>query len=146
MKKRSIVSLKGPYSAVASGGAPAASDLAADVASWLRDSGLSVEGPDENEGYSWSVVTSAGSANVQSLIGYVGDDPQQFLITNHTSVGFLKGLFNRSVKQAEADALLAVVCAIVHKMLSGSIGVSDVRWYVQEEFDSNHGETWAPQP
>ena len=146
MKKRSIVSLKGPYSAVASGESPAASDLAADFASWLRDSGLSVQGPDENEGYSWCVMTSAGIGSVQSLIGYVGDDPQQFLITNHTSVPFLKTLFNRSAKQAEADALLTVVCAILHKKLSGATGVSDVRWYIQEEFDSNHGETWAPQP
>ena len=146
MEKRSIVSLKGPYSAVASGKSPAASDLAADFASWMRDSGLSVHGPDENEGYSWSVVTLAGNANVQSLIGYVGDDPQQFLITNHASVGLLQGLFNRSAKQAEADALLAVVCAIVHKKLSDAVEVSDVRWYLQHEFDSDHGETWAPQP
>ena len=146
MKKRSIVSLKGPYSTEASGESPAASDLAASFAAWLRGAGLSVEGPNENEGYSWSVLTSAGNAKVQSLIGFVGDDPQQFLITNHTSLGFLQGLFNRSATQAEADALLAVVCAIVHKHLSGATGVSDVRWYIQEEFDSNHGETWAPQP
>jgi hypothetical protein len=142
MSLRSFVSFEADFS---TDGQPPGKELADFIASALREKSLGCTGPAEREGWAWEVFWRAGNIQVESIIGFADDAPRQWLITTYSHVSFLRKIFIAGIEQ-EREKTLRQFCEAIDNALQDDGRFATIRWYTQQEFDGDYGDTWGEAP
>ena len=106
---------------------PAGEELAAYIAEKMTAAGLTTRVIDNYEDFAWWIESEAECRMPWALLGFIGDDPEQWLLQINTSVGWLGRLLGRS-----DEAGRRVFSERLHSVLSGDSTFLDVRWHVGE--------------
>ena len=147
---RTIVTFEAPQTTfpVAPGteGEPAGREVAQFVSSALREAGVPHRGPEDRGGWAWQLVSDGEHGSVECIVGLVDDAPRQWQIV--TDVRARRRLLRSSRAEAEAASARArdQVIAAVNDAIGSRPGITSVRWYDQDDFDRDHGETWSASP
>lgn len=120
--------------------------LALLVSGALRRHDIEHEGANERGGWAWDLLAGADHASIECIVGLVDDAPRQWLIV--TTIRPRRRLRKRARYETEAAAGLMRDSWIraLADFCDGTDGLTSVRWYDQETFDRDHGETWAATP
>lgn len=117
---------------------PFGEDIAAAMVASFASQGLgdcSVETLD----YAFSCFAPAGARRCCVMLGLVGDDPQQWLISCDSRRGILDWF--RRKNSAEIHTLVKAI----HYFLSGDSAVSEIRWYTADGWNKDP-DTWTSSP
>ncbi|MBT8399119.1 MAG: hypothetical protein KJO98_01475 [Rhodothermia bacterium] len=121
-------------------------------------------GPDETRDLSHSLVNALGSDGFECsipedidyafafrcrvagrdfyfLVGYVGDGVREWLVSVTSDLGWFRRLFGEDDQQE-----LRRLTTAIHKLLSSSDELRDVRWYTLEEWNEDPAGSWSPAP
>ena len=142
MPVRTIVSFNGDFPF---DGDPAGKELADFISSALRSMGIEHTGPDEREGWAWDIYSQAGTVQVECIIGFMDDGPRQWLVTTHGHLPLLSRIFGGNGEQQRENALRQF-CQAIDRGIKRDPRFNTVRWYVQKDFDKDHGATWSDTP
>ena len=123
---------------------PPGRELADFVAAALKAAGMTIDGPVEREGWAWDVLSSGAGLTIESIVGYSDDPPREWQVHTYAHLP-LRKRWSRSAK-AQRDALLRRWCEAIDSAIKDDPRFRSVRWYEQETFDKDYGETWHPAP
>ena len=90
--------------------------------------------------YAFTLFCPADSQRAYVMIGLVGEDPRQWLISCDPSRGIVDWLLGRNY-----DAEINRVVDAIHQFLCNDSAVSEIRWYTKDGWDSAP-ESWTPSP
>lgn len=120
---------------------PPGRELAAYLADHLRQSGITVSNESPYEDYCRLCECRIGDFGFEVRIGYVGDQPQQWLITIDSTLGFWKKLRG----QRDDPELSALATAIDHALRDSTAPCSSIRWYSLDQWDEG-AAVWSSHP
>jgi hypothetical protein len=119
-----------------------------DVARWLiqrlQEEGIQPVGEPEQEDFGWYIAFCADNATHQFLIGFRPGDAAEsgdwvgWIERKRGFVGSLLGWRRRGVRLAAAQA--------IHRVLSASPTVSNIRWHLPRDFDRGLEDAGAGEP
>jgi hypothetical protein len=106
---------------------PPGEELAQYISLKLTAAGLKIRSVDNYEDFAWWIECDSDKRMPWVLLGYIGDDPEQWLITINSNVGWLGRLLGRSdlAGRQEFNKLL-------HSVLSNDPAFSDIRWHLDD--------------
>ena len=116
---------------------PPGEELAQRIAATLRAKGIDVGEIDNHNDFAWSIDCQLGGHKPWLLVGYVNDDPYDWLALVNSGYGFVASKLLRK-SDLPARERLAVV---LNEALAQDTEVHDVRWH-QGEF----GDGWSATP
>jgi len=143
---RSFVSFKTDFSNDTKAEDTPGQELAQYLCEGLCSAGFEVKGPQNREDWAWDFLLSKEAYQIESIVGYVDDDPIQWLITTHLHLSFWKKLFGGASIKTKAGKNLRSYCQAIHQLLSSDNRFRSVRWYEQQDFDQNLTDKWEPSP
>ncbi len=118
-----------------------------DVAEWLigrlRAQGVTTDEPGQ-EDFGWFFNFHVGDAGYCLVIGFRPDDDAgagTWVCFIERSLGLIASLLGRRNKGLTPDA-----SRTIHRALSGSAEVRDVRWHVRQEFDRGLEDRGTAEP
>ena len=141
MPVRTFVSFEAPGSK--EGEPPFGRDLADSLAAGLREQGLDVVGPEDHEGWAWSLSRSFEGGGIFALVGLTDDPPMEWQVHSYGRRDWK--VFGR-MKEEELERELRAWCEALDAFLKGDEQVRSIRWYDQKTFEQDHGETWSDSP
>lgn len=118
---------------------PFGEDIADSLVAFLASQGLGDCILDSLD-YAFTLFCPADSRRCYVMVGLVGDDPQQWLISCDPSRGIVGWLLRRKY-----DAELSTVVTAIHQFLTDDSAVSEIRWYTKDGWNANP-EEWTPSP
>ena len=127
-------------------GRPPGRELALFVSDVLTEARLPHQGPLDREGWAWTLQAQQDFTHVEIIVGFTDDDPRQWLITMEGHVSLARGLAIGGNADEARDAALRPFCLALDRALKYDPRFNEIRWYSVEEFDTNHGDTWADSP
>jgi hypothetical protein len=142
MPLHSFVSFKAAFPV---DGEPAGKELADFISSALRSAGIEHTNPEEREGWAWNIFSQAGKVKIESIIGFVDDEPLQWLITSYGHLPFLNKLFSGGGGQVR-EAALRPFCEAIDSAIKSDTRFSEIRWYTEKDFNTDNGDTWNEVP
>jgi hypothetical protein len=111
-----------------------------DVGQWLIDglrrAGHRTDDAPGAEDFGWYVRYSVSGADCCAVIGYAPDEGWFIVVENDK--GLLGSIFGGRHRAVSADGVMAI-----HKILSESADIKDLRWYSWKEFQSRQ---WLDSP
>ena len=90
--------------------------------------------------YAFTLFCPADSRRCYVMVGLVGDDPQQWLISCDPSRGIVDWLLRRNY-----DTEINNVVTAIHKFLADDPAVSEIRWHAKDGWNADPDE-WTPSP
>jgi hypothetical protein len=141
MSLRTFVSFKAAFP---TDGQPAGKELADFIAAALADAGIVYTGPVNREDWAWEIHSQVGEIDLEMIVGYVDDDPRDWLITQTAHLPILARLFGGSLEKR--TAALRPLCNAIDSAIKSDSRFSEIRWYLQRDFEKDHGDTWADSP
>jgi hypothetical protein len=126
-------------------GQPAGRELADFISSALHSAEIEHTGPEEREGWAWDIRSRAGKVQVECIVGFVDDDPRQWLITTSGHLPLLAKLFGGRGEQVR-EAALRPFCEAIDRAVKSDTRFSTIRWYTKKDFDTDYGDTWGVAP
>lgn len=133
------VSFKRDSSTLDNESQPLGEDIAASLVASLASQGLGDCVLDSID-YAFTLFAPADSRCCYVMVGFVGDEPQQWLIT----CGLSRGIFDR-LRRKNYDAEINSVVKSIHKFLADDSAVTDIRWFTADGWNSGSG-TWSRSP
>lgn len=120
---------------------PPGSKIARHLVDRLRSRGFVV--PDERpfEDYCRMIDCASGDRGFEIRVGFVGDDPQQWLVTIDSTLSFI----GRLMGKRDTEASRQIAEAVDDALRAESAGCSEIRWYTPRAWDGG-GEDWADHP
>ena len=127
-------------------GSPPGRQLADFIVQSLEDASIKPLALSEREGWAWTISAQDGQVRIESIIGYIDDGPRQWLITNAARVPLLSKIWKGRTTAEQKEAALRQYCEALHRAIKNDPRFHTIRWYAQESFDSDHGDTWGEAP
>lgn len=119
-----------------------------DLAKWLigelRSHGLSVSEEPGQEDFGWYLNFQTDSAGSTFVISFRPDDEQKgktWVGIIERNCGFLASLLGGRSRRIDPAAIVAI-----HKILSGSPKIDELRWHFRRDFDQAREELGAASP
>lgn len=141
MPLRTFVSFKADFP---TDGQPAGKKLADFILTALRVAGIEHTGPEDREGWAWDIYCKAGKIQIECIIGFMDDDPREWLITTYGHGPLLLRLFGGGGKARETA--LRPFCEAIDSAIKQDDRFSSIRWYLQKDWDALHSDTWGEIP
>ena len=123
---------------------PAGRELAHWVSETLARAGLEHDGPEEREGWAWELRTPRAKVRVFTIVGLTDDPPVQWQIHTYGEVSLLSRLSSAAAE--ERQQALRAWCGAIDAALKGDERFREIRWYDQETFRRDHGQSWDASP
>ena len=117
------------------GGRPGGKELVDFVVDALRKGGFEPQDPSNREGWAWDFETRQGEFSNLSILGHVGDEDRQWLITNDCKLPFFKVLFGRKEAMESRNKFLNKFCNTIHEAFSADARFTLIKWYDEKTFD-----------
>ena len=124
---------------------PPGQELAQYLCEGLKSSRFEVDGPKNREDWAWDLLLTNDNYQIESIVGFVNDEPFQWLITTHLHLSLWRRLFAGKSFKTQAQKELKRYCLAINKLLS-SERFGSVRWYEQKDFDQSLTDKWEPSP
>lgn len=140
-----IVSFQSSFEIRGKNGDPPGQELASFLFEGLRNSNIQICDLKNREDWGWDFRTEQNTFQIESIVGYVGDPPVQWLVTNHLHLSRWRSVFSGSSVRSQADSYLQFYCFAIHELLSDE-RFSSIRWYTQENYDNLTKDKWSLAP
>lgn len=125
-------------------GQPPGRELAEALAGALRAEGQDVRGPDEYEGWAWTMGRKFEGGGIFSLVGLTDDPPREWQV--HSYAQRTRPRLFGGPKVERLDDEMRGWCRSIDDALRSIDDVRSIRWYEQSRFEVDHGETWFDSP
>lgn len=107
----------------------------------LRSRGLVAMDPRPFEDYCHMIDCACGEAGFEIRVGFIGDEPQEWLIMIDSTLSFI----GRLMGKRDAAPTREVTGAVDDALRREAARCSEIRWYTPKEWDAG-GESWAEHP
>ena len=118
---------------------PFGEDIADSLVASLASQGLGDCSLDSLD-YAFTLFCPADTRRCYVMVGLVGDDPQQWLISCAPIRGFVDWPLRRNY-----DTEVNNVVTSIHQFLTDDPAVSEIRWYTKDGWNADPDE-WTPSP
>jgi len=116
---------------------PPGEELAEYIAEKMTAAGLKTRIIDNYEDFAWWIESEAEQGMPWALLGYIDDDPAEWLLQINSSVGWLGRLFGWSDEEGRR-----LFTERLQGVLAGDPHFTDIRWHIGEWSDSG----WSSSP
>jgi hypothetical protein len=124
-------------------GMPPGRELAGFISSVLTRAAIPHSAPEELKGWAWTIRSQSGHTRIESIIGFSDDGPRQWQIHTYGYLGILDRLLRRGAADPEA---LRGFCEAIDRAIKSDGRFRTIRWYEQETYETDFGDTWDDAP
>jgi hypothetical protein len=119
-----------------------------DAANWIMENiptdGLMLDEEPDQEDWGWYFDLRLGETTYQICIGFRPEDEEgqgDWLVFIVRDCGFIRSLFGKEKKECAKEVPLAI-----HKALSSSTEIKNIRWHYKKDFDACNEEKGESHP
>ena len=116
---------------------PKGEELARHIYEQLANHGFQISDFDNYDDFAWSCNVAVGRSTPWLILGFVGDEPHEWLLQINSGNGW----FGRLIGANDSGARTKIATAI-HKILSADSRFTEIRWHV----GSFEEPGWATAP